>query len=180
MIEEVTHENIDEVLPLIRKYQEFYGGAVITDEQNKSFFSKFINSDSGVLHIYRLDGKAIGFSKIYNGFSSTRAETVAILNDLYVLPSYRGKGYGKELVNHAVKVARSKGYSRLQWLTAQDNDKAQKLYKALGVIKGSCFFLYQRNITGMRNDDIAKILHRNFLFSFFTTFQIIYQVMGKV
>lgn len=140
MIEEVTHENIDEVLPLISKYQEFYGGAVIADEQNKKFFSQFINSDSGVLHLYRLEGNAIGFSTIYNGYSSTRAETVAILNDLYVLPAYRGNGYAKELVNHATKVARSKGYSRLQWLTAQDNDKAQKLYKALGAVKGSWFF----------------------------------------
>jgi ribosomal protein S18 acetylase RimI-like enzyme len=140
MIEEVTHENIDDVLPLIRKYQGFYGGAYINDEKNKTFFSQFIKSDNGVLHLYRCEGKAIGFSTIYNGFSSTRAETVAILNDLYVSPSYRGKGYGKELVDHAIKVAKSKGYSRLQWLTAQDNDKAQKLYKALGAIKGSWFF----------------------------------------
>jgi len=140
MIEEVTHENIDEVLPIIRKYQEFYSGAYINDKKNKMFFSQFIKSDNGVLHLYRYDGKVIGFSTIYNGFSSTRAETVAILNDLYVSPNYRGKGYGKKLVDHAVKVAKSRGYSRLQWLTAQDNDKAQKLYKTLGAIKGSWFF----------------------------------------
>lgn len=139
MIEEVTHENIDEVLPLIRRYQEFYSIAV-HDEKNLKFFSQFINSDQGVLHLYRHEGRAIGFSTIYNGFSSTHAETVAILNDLYVLPSYRGKGYGKKLVDHAIKVAKSKGYSRLQWLTAQDNEKAQKLYSTLGAIKGSWFF----------------------------------------
>jgi len=140
MIEEVTHENIDEVLPLIRKYQEFYGSPYIADEKNRVFFSQFINSDQGVLYIYRYDGKAIGFSTIYNGFSSTRAETVAILNDLYVLPEFRGRGYGKQLVDHAVKAAKARGYSRLQWLTAQDNDKAQKLYKEVGAIKGSWFF----------------------------------------
>jgi GNAT superfamily N-acetyltransferase len=140
MIEEVTHENIDEVLPLIRKYQEFYGGVTSNDEKNKAFFSQFINNDKGVLHLYRCEGKVIGFSTIYNGFSSTRAETVAILNDLYVLHSYRGKGYAKELVNNALNVAKSKGYARLQWLTAQDNDKAQKLYNTLGAIKGSWFF----------------------------------------
>jgi len=140
MIEEVTHENIDQVLPLIRKYQEFYGGPYINDEKNRLFFSQFINSDQGVLHIYRYNGQAIGFSTIYHGYSSTRAETVAILNDLYVLPDFRGKGYGKQLVDHAIKVAKSRGYSRLQWLTAQDNDKAQKLYNELGAIKGSWFF----------------------------------------
>lgn len=140
MIEEITNENIDEVLPLIRMYQEFYGAPYISDEQNREFFSQFINSDEGVLHMYRRDGSAIGFSTIYKCFSSTRAETVAVLSDLYVVPSYRGKGYGKRLVEHAVEVARSRGYSRLQWLTAQDNDKAQKLYKTMGAIKGSWFF----------------------------------------
>jgi ribosomal protein S18 acetylase RimI-like enzyme len=139
MIEEVTHQNIDEVLKLISLYQEFYGAAS-NDAKNKAFFSQFIDSEDGVLHLYRCQGKVIGFSTIYNGFSSTRAETIAILNDLYVLPAYRGKGYGRELVDHAVEVARSRGYSRLQWLTAQDNDKAQKLYKALGAVKGSWFF----------------------------------------
>ncbi len=140
MIEEVDHENIDDVLPLIKKYQVFYGGANINDEKNKKFFSQFINSDHGVLHLYRCKGKVIGFSTIYNCFSSTRAETVAVLSDLYVSKDYRGKGYGKELVEHAIEVAKSRGYSRLQWLTAQDNDKAQKLYKTLGAIKGSWFF----------------------------------------
>lgn len=140
MIEEVTHKNINEVLLLIRRYQEYYGVAIINDEKNKMFFSQFIKSDNGVLHLYRCEGKAIGFSTIYNGFSSTRAETVAVLNDLYVSPSYRGKGYGKELLDHAVKVAKSKGYSRLQWLTAQDNEKAQKLYNTLGASKSSWFF----------------------------------------
>lgn len=139
MIEEVTDENFNDVLPLIMKYQEFYS-MVINAEKNKAFFAQFINSDNGILHLYRYEGKAIGFSTIYNGFSSTHAETVAILNDLYISPSYRGKGYGKELVDHAIKIAREKGYSKLQWLTAQDNEKALKLYNRLGAIKGSWFF----------------------------------------
>jgi len=140
MIEEVTHETLNEVLPLIGKYQEFYEVTVINDEKNKCFFSQFIGSDNGVLHLYRSEGKAVGFTTIYNGFSSTRAETVAILNDLYVSQSYRGKGIGKELVDHAFNVAKERGYSRLQWLTAQDNVKAQELYNSLGANKSSWFF----------------------------------------
>jgi len=140
MIEEVTHENIDEVLPLIRMYQEYYAAPYVSDEKNKTFFSQFINSDNGVLHLYRCDGEAIGFSTIHHCFSSTRAETVAVLSDLYVVLAHRGKGYGRKLVDHAVEVAKSKGYSRLQWLTAQDNDKAQKLYKKIGTVKGTWFF----------------------------------------
>ncbi len=141
MIEEVTKKNINELLPLITEYQKFYGMEFIDNEKNRLFFSQFLNNhENGVLHLYRANEKAIGFTTIYKGFSSTRAEVVGILNDLYVHPSYRGKGYGKELISHAFKVAKSMGFSRLQWLTSQDNIEAQKLYSITGADRSSWFF----------------------------------------
>jgi GNAT superfamily N-acetyltransferase len=97
-------------------------------------------NENGVLHLLRLNGKVIGFTTIYKGFSSTRAESVAVLNDLYVQPSHRGHGFGKKLINNALREAKSMGYSRLQWLTAQDNKSAQKLYDGFDVNKSSWFF----------------------------------------
>jgi len=141
VIEEVTEKNFNEVLPLIMEYQEFYGVESIDNEKNRLFFSQFANNhENGILHIYRSDGKAIGFTTIYKGFSSTRAEIVGVLNDLYVQPSCRGKGYGKELISHAFKVAKSMGFARLQWLTSQDNIEAQKLYNNSGANRSSWFF----------------------------------------
>ncbi len=146
MIEKVTNSNFDDVLPLIKEYQAFYGVANIDEEKNNSYFYQFVSSNkNGVLHILRVDGEAIGFTTIYNGFSSTRAEAVAVLNDLYVRSSYRGHGYGKKLINHALAEAKRMGYKRLQWLTAQDNEAAQKLYDDLGVSKSAWFF-YSKEI----------------------------------
>lgn len=142
MIEEVTESNINDVLPLIMEYQTFYGVEVINKEKNKLFFSQFTNShENGILHLFRADGNAVGFTTLYKGFSSTRAEAVGVLNDLYVQPSCRGNGYGKELLGHAFKVAKAMGFSRLQWLTSQDNIEAQKLYDNLSANKSSwCFY----------------------------------------
>jgi ribosomal protein S18 acetylase RimI-like enzyme len=141
MIEEVTDKNIKDVLPLIKEYQVFYGVEKIADKKNKLFFSQFAkNHQNGILHLYRVKEKAIGFTTIYKGFSSTRAEAIAILNDLYIQPAFRGNGYGKELVNNALNIAKSMGFSRLQWLTAEDNGAAQKLYNNLGANKSSWFF----------------------------------------
>ena len=95
MIEEVTESNFNDVLPLIIEYQTFYGVETINEEKNKLFFSQFTKSHkNGILHLFRANRKAIGFTTIYKGFSSTRAEVVGVLNDLYVQPSYRGNGYG--------------------------------------------------------------------------------------
>jgi len=141
MIEEVTSQNIEDVLPLIREYQIFYGVKDIDEEKNREFFSQFIqNHENGILHLYKVAHKAIGFTTIYKGFSSTRSETVAVLNDLYIQPSYRGNGYAKELINNALKTAKLMGFSRLQWLTADDNETAQKLYNNLGANKSSWLF----------------------------------------
>jgi len=141
MIEKVTDDNFDEVLPLIKEYQEFYKVENISEDKNRSYFYQFVNNnENGILHVLRKNGKAIGFTTIYKGFSSSRAEIVAVLNDLYVSPSHRGNGHGKALINHAIGVAKSLGYSRLQWLTAQDNEVAQKLYDSLGANKSSWLF----------------------------------------
>ncbi len=78
---------------------------------------------------------------IYKCFSSTRAEEVAVLSDLYVSPLYRNKGLGKKVIFHAIDTAKLWGYSRLQWLTAQDNKTAQKLYDSLDTNKNKWFFL---------------------------------------
>jgi len=141
MIEKVVDANFDEVLPLIKEYQEFYKVSNIDEGKNRGYFQQFVNdNENGVLHLLRLKGKVIGFTTIYKGFSSTRAESVAVLNDLYVQPSHRGHGFGKKLINNALKEAKSMGYSRLQWLTAQDNKGAQKLYNGFDVNKSLWFF----------------------------------------
>jgi len=141
MIERVSSQNIDDVLPLIKAYQEFYQVANINEDKNRNHFSQFLGDNSrGMLHLIKAEGTVFGFSTLYFSFSSTRAEEVGILNDLYVLPEYRGKGYGKKLMAHAIEQVKSRGISRIQWLTAKDNEDAQKLYDSLGANKSEWYF----------------------------------------
>lgn len=137
MIEAVSNNNLEEVLPLIRKYQEFYKITTIDDNRNKSFFSQFGESeDNGCLFLYRnAEGKPVAFSTVYFSFVSSIPAKVGIMNDLYTLPEYRGKGIEKMLTNHCLQFAVSKGAARLQWLTAEDNEPAQKLYESLDTKK---------------------------------------------
>lgn len=144
MIEAIAEINFEEVLPLIRKYQEFYQVANIDEAQNRLFFCQFgEQSDKGCLFAYRLDGKLVGFATVYFCFASSIAGKVAVLNDLYILDGYRRKGIGKALIRYCEKFGRSKGAARLQWLTAADNTQAQSLYRSLGAKQSSWeFFIY--------------------------------------
>lgn len=141
MIEKVTSQSLEQVLPLIKAYQLFYGVEEIDEKKNRAFFAQFTkNQENGVLHLYKVADKTVGFTTIYKGFSSTRSETIAILNDLYIQPSYRGNGYAKALINNALITAKAMGFSRLQWLTSEENETAQKLYNKFVVNKSSWVF----------------------------------------
>ena len=141
MIEAVSKDNLTEVLPLIREYQEFYKVSEISDDRNSDFFAQFGESSSaGCLFIYREAGNVVGFATVYFSFTSTIAAKVAVLNDLYTLPNCRGKGVGRQLIEHCRKYAAENGAARLQWVTAPDNEQAQKLYESLNTGKSTWHF----------------------------------------
>ena len=138
MIEIVSKNNVDEVLPLIRQYQEFYKVANISDSKNRVFFSQFGESNpTGCQFIFRQDGSAVGFATVYFSYASSIASKVGVMNDLYTIPEFRGNGIGKQLIEHCYSFAVKNGAVRLQWTTATDNDKAQKLYDSMKTNKST-------------------------------------------
>jgi hypothetical protein len=121
VIEKVSKGNLEEVLPLFRAYQDFYKVQNACDKKNREFLSRLCeSSELGSQFIFRKNGKVVGFATVYFTFTSTIASKVAILNDLYTLPE-----------NDA---------ARLQWVTAPENEPAQKLYDSMGLSKSSWYF----------------------------------------
>jgi len=144
LIEDINSTNIDEVLPLIRNYSEFYKVQNIDDEKNKIFFSQFgIDTDKGCLFGYRVNNKLVAFATIYFSYVTSTISKIAIMNDLYTLPKYRKQGIGKKLIQYCEKYSKTKNASRLQWVTAADNLTAQSLYKSLGAKQSTWdFYIY--------------------------------------
>lgn len=141
MIESVSNKNIDEVLPLIRKYMEFYKISDISDSRNREFFSQFgEDNSSGCQFLFRDSGSVVGFATVYFTFTSSITAKVAVLNDLYTSPDLRGKGIGRQLIEHCRQFAADNGAARLQWVTAPDNEPAQKLYDSMQTGKSSWQF----------------------------------------
>ena len=141
MIEPVSKLNLNEVIPLIRKYQEFYKIADICDFRNTEFFSQFGESNpAGCQFIFRESGVVVGFATVYFTFTTSITSKIAIMNDLYTSPDQRGKGIGRKLIEHCRAFAASNGSARLQWVTAPDNELAQKLYDSLQTNKSEWKF----------------------------------------
>lgn len=141
MIEAIDTGNIDEVLPLIRKYQAFYKVANIDDDKNKEFFSQFgYSSSKGCLFAYRFDGQFVAFATVYFSYASSITSKIGILNDLYTSKPYRLQGLGRQLIQHCETYAKENGALRLQWVTAPSNEAAKSVYRSLGAKQSSWEF----------------------------------------
>lgn len=141
MIDVVSEHNLEEVLPLIRQYQEFYQVADISDANNRLFFSKFgEGSQLGCQFLYRDSGQVVSFATVYFTYASTLTEKVGVLNDLYTLSDCRGKGIARKLIERCREYAAHHGAARLQWVTAPDNKIAQALYDSMDTNKSTWHF----------------------------------------
>lgn len=134
----VERDELEAVLPLIAGYQRFYG-AQPDDHRNAGFFARFLQpSDDGLLlKATDQSGAVIGFATLYWTFSSTTAEPVVLMNDLFVAGQARGTGAGRALIEAARREARDRGVRKLTWMTAPDNATAQRLYDRTGASKST-------------------------------------------
>ncbi|HEY8814291.1 MAG TPA: GNAT family N-acetyltransferase [Candidatus Dormibacteraeota bacterium] len=134
---------LDQVLPLIAGYQAFYG-AKPDDERNRRFFSRFLHpSEDGLLLGAWTGGTLVGFATLYWFFSSTKAAQSVLMNDLFVQEGTRGKGIGRALIQEALDEARRRGAAHLEWFTAPDNARAQRLYDSVPGAAQSTWLAYE-------------------------------------
>lgn len=76
--------------------------------------------------------KEVGFVLYFHNFSTFVGKAGMYIEDLFVFPEYRGKGYGKALINHVIDKARSEGLGRVEWTCLDWNTPSIEFYKSMG------------------------------------------------
>lgn len=74
----------------------------------------------------------VGFAVFFYNFSTWLGRPGLYLEDLFVKPEKRGKGYGRELLVHLAKIALERGCGRMEWAVLDWNEPAIAFYRALG------------------------------------------------
>jgi GNAT superfamily N-acetyltransferase len=74
----------------------------------------------------------VGFAVYFYNFSTWLGRPGLYLEDLFVRPEKRGKGYGRALLVELAKIARDRGCGRMEWAVLDWNEPAIKFYRALG------------------------------------------------
>jgi GNAT superfamily N-acetyltransferase len=132
-ITRVGEGDLDELLPLMRAYCDFYD--VSPSDDALLALSRALIADperEGVQLIARIDGSAVGFATIYWSWATTVASRIGIMNDLYVASAARGTGTADALIAACADECRSHGAAQLTWQTAKDNARAQRVYDRVG------------------------------------------------
>lgn len=73
-----------------------------------------------------------GFAIYFFNYSTFLAKPGLYLEDLFVLPEFRGKGVGKSLLLHLAKLANARGCGRMEWSVLDWNQPAIEFYESLG------------------------------------------------
>jgi GNAT superfamily N-acetyltransferase len=79
-----------------------------------------------------LEGKAVGFALFFHNFSTFLGRAGIFLEDLFVLPEHRGKGYGKALLRRLARITMERGCGRLEWNCLDWNQPSIDFYLSLG------------------------------------------------
>ncbi len=78
------------------------------------------------------DDKPIGYALFYKNFSSFRGQRGLYLEDLYIIPEYRGQKIGEAFLAKLAQIAKSRNFVRIDFLVLDWNEPAIKFYKKLG------------------------------------------------
>jgi GNAT superfamily N-acetyltransferase len=78
------------------------------------------------------DGQPIGFALYFTTFSTFLCQPGLYLEDLFVIPAARGKGYGKALLKHLAGLAKARNCGRFEWRVLDWNEPSIQFYQSLG------------------------------------------------
>ena len=135
----------------LAEYEKMADQVVATEELLREWI--FEKNKAEVLFVCD-EGKEAGFALFFHNFSTFLGRAGIYLEDLFVLPEYRGKGYGRGLLRRLAKITVERGCGRLEWSCLDWNTPSIDFYHALGAAAMDEWTLYR--LTGDTLKEAAK------------------------
>lgn len=106
-----------------------------------------------VLFVLEAD-KEVGFALFFHNYSTFLGRAGIYLEDLFVLPEHRGKGYGKGLLKKLAQIAVERGCGRLEWACLDWNRPSIDFYLSLGAVPMGDWTIYR--LTGETLKELSE------------------------
>ncbi len=150
--EEKDTEIILDFIKRLAEYEKMSNEVVATPEILKEWI--FEKGKAEVVFAVE-NGKEVGFALFFHNFSTFLGKAGIYLEDLFVLPEYRGKGYGKALLKFLAKATVERGCGRLEWCCLDWNKPSIDFYLSVGAKPMDDWTIYR--MAGNDLKEFAKI-----------------------
>jgi len=135
----------------LAKYENMLDEVVTTQELLQDWI--FVKKKAEVIFAV-VDGKEIGMALFFHNFSTFVGRAGIYLEDLFVLPEYRGKGYGKAIFKRLAQIALERDCGRLEWSCLDWNQPSIDFYLSLGAQQMKDWTTYK--LEGITLSDMAE------------------------
>lgn len=135
----------------LAEYERLSDQAVVTEEVlRESLFGE--RRVAEVVLGYHQD-KPVAFAVFFHNFSTFLGRPGLYLEDLFVIPEMRGKGFGKEMLVYLARLARERNCGRFEWSVLDWNEPSIQFYKNLGAVPMNDWTIFR--VTGEALDRLA-------------------------
>ena len=134
-IRQATEADVPVILRFIRalaEYEKLSHKVVATEESLRR--TLFGNPRFAEVILGYEDAEPVGFALFFHNYSTFLGRPGIYLEDLFVDPDRRGRGYGRELLAHLARLARDRDCGRVEWAVLDWNAPSIQFYKSLGAV----------------------------------------------
>ena len=132
-IRPAKREEVGEVLQLIQDLATYEKSPDQVEASRDDLLNTIFAKEPRVFcDLVEVDGQIAGMAIWFLNYSTWQAKHGIYLEDLYIKPEFRAKGYGKALLKHLAQICDKEGYGRLQWWVLDWNSPAIEFYRSLG------------------------------------------------
>ena len=134
-IRPAQRQEVGIVLQLIHDLAVYEKAPNEVEATEKELLETIFSSDPKVFcDLVEVDGEIAGMAIWFLNYSTWQGKHGIYLEDLFIKPEFRGRGYGKALLKHLAKICDEKGYGRFQWWVLDWNSPAIEFYRSLGAV----------------------------------------------
>jgi GNAT superfamily N-acetyltransferase len=154
-IREATEADLPQILQFIRdlaEYERLADRVTATEERLRA--TLFGNPRFAEVIFVEEEGTPAGFALFFHNYSTFLARPGIYLEDLFVKPEARGRGYGKALLGRLAKIANERGCGRVEWAVLDWNEPSIAFYKALGAVPQDDWTVFR--LTGDALDELSR------------------------